>query len=130
MSLEILVTLIVVALAFDFMNGFHDAANSIATIVSTGAMSPQAAVVWAAFFNFIAFLFFGVHVAATVGKGIVDTSIVDAHGRAVFHRRDAEVEDLRGAVAQQHDVGRLDVTMHHASRVGVTGTARDLHRDR
>jgi len=77
MSLEILVFLVVVALAFDFMNGFHDAANSIATIVSTGAMSPQAAVIWAAFFNFIAFLFFGLHVAATVGKGIVDPAIID-----------------------------------------------------
>ncbi len=77
MSFEILVFLIVVALAFDFMNGFHDAANSIATIVSTGAMSPQAAVVWAAFFNFIAFAFFGLHVAATVGKGIVDPAIID-----------------------------------------------------
>jgi inorganic phosphate transporter, PiT family len=79
MALEVLVFLVVIALAFDFMNGFHDAANSIATIVSTGAMSPQAAVVWAAFFNFIAFLFFGLHVAATVGKGIVDPSIIDSH---------------------------------------------------
>ena len=77
MALEVLVFLVVVALAFDFMNGFHDAANSIATIVSTGAMSPQAAVIWAAFFNFIAFLFFGLHVAATVGKGIVDPTIID-----------------------------------------------------
>ena len=77
MSLEILVFLVVVALAFDFMNGFHDAANSIATIVSTGAMSPQAAVLWAAIFNFIAFAFFGLHVAATVGKGIVDPAIID-----------------------------------------------------
>jgi PiT family inorganic phosphate transporter len=79
MSLEILVFLIAVALAFDFMNGFHDAANSIATIVSTGAMSPQAAVLWAAMFNFIAFAFFGLHVAATVGKGIVDPAIIDHH---------------------------------------------------
>ena len=77
MSLEVLVFLVAVALAFDFMNGFHDAANSIATIVSTGAVSPQAAVVWAAFFNFIAFIFFGLHVAATIGKGIVDPSIID-----------------------------------------------------
>ena len=58
MSLEIVVFLVVVALAFDFLNGFHDAANSIATIVSTGAMRPHHAVVWAAFFNFIAFLVF------------------------------------------------------------------------
>ncbi len=79
MSFEALVFLVVVALAFDFMNGFHDAANSIATIVSTGAMRPQWAIVWAAFFNFIAFLFFGLHVASTVGKGIIDPLIVDHH---------------------------------------------------
>jgi len=77
MTFEIFVFLVVVALAFDFMNGFHDAANSIATIVSTGAMSPQWAIVWAAFFNFIAFLFFGLHVAATIGKGIVDPGVID-----------------------------------------------------
>jgi inorganic phosphate transporter, PiT family len=77
MSLQIMTFLIVVALTFDFMNGFHDAANSIATIVSTGAMSPQMAIVWAAFFNFIAFLFFGLSVAATVGKGIIDAAIID-----------------------------------------------------
>ena len=63
--------LIVVALAFDFLNGLHDAANSIATIVSTRVLRPQYAVAWAAFFNFIAFLFFGLHVAETVGTGIV-----------------------------------------------------------
>ena len=79
MSFEVLVFLVVLALAFDFMNGFHDAANSIATIVSTGAMKPQWAIVWAAFFNFIAFLFFGLHVATTVGKGIIDPSIVDSN---------------------------------------------------
>jgi len=77
MSIHIMLLLIVVALLFDFMNGFHDAANSIATIVSTGAMSPQMAIIWAAFFNFIAFLFFGLSVAATVGKGIVDPGIID-----------------------------------------------------
>ena len=77
MTFEIFVFLVVVALFFDFMNGFHDAANSIATIVSTNAMSPQWAIVWAAFFNFIAFLFFGLHVAATIGKGIVDASVID-----------------------------------------------------
>jgi PiT family inorganic phosphate transporter len=77
MSIQIMVFLIVLALAFDFMNGFHDAANSIATIVSTGAMSPQMAIIWAAFFNFIAFLFFGLSVAATVGKGIIDPGIID-----------------------------------------------------
>jgi PiT family inorganic phosphate transporter len=78
-NLEMVVFLIALALAFDFINGFHDAANSIATIVSTGAMRPQWAIVWAAVFNFIAFLFFGVHVAATVGKGIIDPHIIDYH---------------------------------------------------
>jgi len=77
MSFQILVFLIVLALAFDFLNGFHDAANSIATIVSTRVLRPQWAVLWAAFFNFIAFLFFGLLVAATVGKGIIDPAIVD-----------------------------------------------------
>ena len=72
-----LVLLILVALAFDFMNGLHDAANSIATIVSTRVLKPQYAVVWAAFFNFAAFFIFGVHVANTVGKGIVDPKLVD-----------------------------------------------------
>ncbi|HEX9193781.1 MAG TPA: inorganic phosphate transporter, partial [Burkholderiales bacterium] len=71
-SFEIVVFLVLLALAFDFLNGFHDAANSIATIVSTGAMSPHWAVAWAAFFNFIAFLVFGFAVATTIGKGIVD----------------------------------------------------------
>src|SRR5579872_6443434 len=66
-----------VALAFDFLNGLHDAANSIATIVSTRVLSPRWAVAWAAFFNFIAFLFFGLHVAKTVGAGIVNVAIVD-----------------------------------------------------
>lgn len=72
----ILVFLIVVALAFDFLNGLHDAANSIATIVSTRVLSAKWAVIWAAFFNFIAFLFFGLHVAKMVGSGIVDPHII------------------------------------------------------
>jgi PiT family inorganic phosphate transporter len=72
-----LLALIAVALIFDFLNGLHDAANSIATIVSTRVLRPQLAVVWAAFFNFIAFLFFGLHVAQTVGAGIVSPDIVD-----------------------------------------------------
>jgi PiT family inorganic phosphate transporter len=78
LSLPFLIGLIAIALAFDFLNGLHDAANSIATIVSTRVLRPQYAVFWAAFFNFIAFLFFGLHVAQTVGKGIVDVDIVDA----------------------------------------------------
>jgi PiT family inorganic phosphate transporter len=73
-----LVALIAVALLFDALNGLHDAANSIATVVSTRVLRPHYAVVWAAFFNFIAFLFFGVHVAQTVGTGIVAAEVVDA----------------------------------------------------
>ena len=68
--------IIALALAFDYVNGFHDAANSIATVVSTRVLSPRIAVLWAALFNFIAFLFFGLHVAATIGKGIVDPSSI------------------------------------------------------
>ena len=70
--------LILLALVFDFLNGFHDSANSIATVVSTRVLSPKHAVLWAAFFNFIAFLFFGLHVANTIGKGIIDIHIVDS----------------------------------------------------
>ncbi len=77
-SFQVLAGLIIVALVFDFLNGLHDAANSIATIVSTRVLRPQYAVAWAAFFNFIAFLFFGLHVAQTVGTGIIDASIVDS----------------------------------------------------
>ncbi|MBM3575149.1 MAG: inorganic phosphate transporter [Alphaproteobacteria bacterium] len=72
-----LYTLIGIALSFDFLNGLHDAANSIATIVSTRVLRPQHAVFWAAFFNFIAFLFFGLHVAQTVGSGIISPDLVD-----------------------------------------------------
>src|SRR3954464_441208 len=77
-GLPLLVGLIAVALLFDFLNGLHDAANSIASIVSTRVLRPQYAVVWAAFFNFIAFLVFGTHVAQTIGKGIVDANIINA----------------------------------------------------
>src|SRR6266436_5441286 len=77
LALQVLIGLIVVALAFDFLNGLHDAANSIATIVSTRVLRPQHAVAWAAFFNFVAFLVFGAHVAQTVGTGIVSADIVD-----------------------------------------------------
>lgn len=75
-AFPLLIGLVAVALFFDFLNGLHDAANSIATIVSTRVLRPHYAVFWAAFFNFIAFLFFGLHVAETVGKGIVDANIV------------------------------------------------------
>ncbi|OGA28747.1 MAG: inorganic phosphate transporter [Betaproteobacteria bacterium RIFCSPLOWO2_02_FULL_65_24] len=77
MTFEILVFLIVVALVFDFLNGFHDAANSIATVVSTGVLRPLWAVGWAAFFNFVAFFLFQTKVANTIGRGIIDTAIVD-----------------------------------------------------
>ena len=76
LALPLLIGLIGIALLFDFLNGLHDAANSIATIVSTRVLRPQYAVLWAAFFNFIAFLFFGLHVAETIGKGIVDPAII------------------------------------------------------
>src|ERR671917_656454 len=75
-NLLAVVALIVVALAFDFINGFHDAANSIATVVSTRVLSPGKAVIWAAFFNFIAAFTFGTAVAKTVGSGLVDLRIV------------------------------------------------------
>jgi PiT family inorganic phosphate transporter len=75
-DLWVVYSIIALALAFDFVNGFHDAANSIATVVATRVLSPQLAVAWAAFFNLIAFLFFGLHVATTIGKGIVDPKSV------------------------------------------------------
>jgi PiT family inorganic phosphate transporter len=77
LSLGIVIALVLVALAFDFMNGFHDAANSIATVVSTGVLKPHQAVLLAAFFNFVAVFVFHLSVAKTVGKGIVDQGIVD-----------------------------------------------------
>ena len=78
LAFPVLVGLIAVALLFDFLNGLHDAANSIATIVSTRVLRPQYAVFWAAFFNFIAFLVFGLHVANTIGSGIIEKDVVDA----------------------------------------------------
>ena len=72
-----IVAIVLIALAFDYINGFHDAANSIATVVSTRVLTPRWAVIWAAFFNFIAFLFFGLHVATTVGKGIISADIIN-----------------------------------------------------
>ena len=76
-SFAAIVSLIAIALAFDFMNGFHDAANSIATIVSTRVLRPHYAVAWAAFFNFVAFLVFGLNVANTIGTGVILPAIVD-----------------------------------------------------
>src|SRR5437868_13482056 len=78
-SVSILVIItIAIAIGFDVINGFHDAANSIATVVSTRVLRPQTAVLWAAFFNFIAFAVFGLHVARTLGTGIVEATVVDA----------------------------------------------------
>jgi len=82
LSLPVLIGLIAVSLLFDFLNGLHDAANSIATIVSTRVLRARHAVAWAAFFNFIAFLVFGVHVAQTIGTGIVAADVIDA--RVIF----------------------------------------------
>jgi PiT family inorganic phosphate transporter len=76
-SLSLVVFIILVALAFDYINGFHDAANSIATVVSTRVLTPVQAVIWAAFFNFVAAFGFGVQVAKTVGTGVVEASVVD-----------------------------------------------------
>ena len=77
-SLFLIIPVIVIALAFDYTNGMHDAANSISTVVSTRVLSPRQAVIWAAFFNFIAFLIFGTGVAKTIGKGMVDIEVVTA----------------------------------------------------
>jgi len=76
-SLTIVIFIIILALIFDYINGFHDSANSIATIVSTQVLKPRQAVLWAAFFNFIAFLLFDAQVAKTIGTGIINPSIVD-----------------------------------------------------
>ena len=78
-ALWVVILLVFLALAFDFMNGFHDAANSIATVVSTGVLKPAQAIVFAAFFNVVAIFIFHLSVAATVGKGIVQPGIVDTH---------------------------------------------------
>ena len=85
----LIVLIILVALVFDFLNGFHDAANSIATVVSTRVLSPQKAVVWAAFFNFVAAFVLGTHVAKTLGSGMIDLSVVT---------RDVVLAGLIGAI--------------------------------
>ena len=104
MSFEIVVFLIVLALAFDFMNGFHDAANSIATVVSTRVLRPHYAVAWAAFFNFIAFLFFGLSVANTIGNG------VDRPGDR-RRERDPRRADRRDRLERDHLVVRPAVVV-------------------
>jgi PiT family inorganic phosphate transporter len=114
LTLPFLFTLIAVALAFDFLNGMNDAANSIATIVSTRVLRPQYAVAWAAFFNFIAFLFFGLHVAETVGRGIVEADVVNS--RVIFGA-------LAGAIVWQILTQRLGIpsSSSHALIGGLVG---------
>ncbi len=114
LALPLLFALIAVALAFDFLNGMNDAANSIATIVSTRVLRPQYAVAWAAFFNFIAFMVFGLHVAETVGRGIVEANIIDA--RVVFAA-------LTGAIVWQVITNRLGIpsSSSHALIGGLVG---------
>src|SRR5437016_6428542 len=109
-----LLALISVALAFDFLNGMNDAANSIATVVSTRVLRPQYAVAWAAFFNFVAFLVFGLHVAETIGKGIVQADIVNA--RVIFGA-------LTGAIVWQIITNRLGIpsSSSHALIGGLVG---------
>jgi PiT family inorganic phosphate transporter len=101
-------------LAFDFLNGMNDAANSIATIVSTRVLRPQYAVAWAAFFNFVAFLFFGLHVAETVGRGIVEADVVNS--RVIFGA-------LAGAIVWQVFTQRLGIpsSSSHALIGGLVG---------
>ncbi len=115
-SFEIVVFLVLVALAFDFLNGFHDAANSIATVVSTRVLRPHWAVIWAAFFNFVALAVFGLAVAATIGKGIVDPKIVDHY--VVFGA-------LVGAIAWNVITWYYGIpsSSSHALIGGVTGAA-------
>src|SRR3954452_899163 len=114
LALPLLVALIAVALAFDFLNGMNDAANAIATVVSTRVMRPQHAVAMAAFFNFIAFLVFGLHVAETVGRGIVEANIIDA--RVIFRA-------LTGAIVWQIVTTRLGIpsSSSHALIGGLVG---------
>jgi inorganic phosphate transporter, PiT family len=114
LALPLLVGLIAVALVFDFFNGMNDAANAIATVVSTRVLSPQTAVLWAAFFNFIAFLVFGLHVAETVGRGIVEADIVTPQ---------VILAALIGALAWQMVTNRLGIpsSSSHALIGGLIG---------
>ena len=113
-GLPVLVSLIAVAVLFDFLNGLHDAANSIATVVSTRVLRPLQAVAWAAFFNFIAFLFFGLHVAQTIGTGIVTASVVEP--RVIFGA-------LMGAITWNVITWRLGIpsSSSHALIGGLVG---------
>ena len=116
LGLPVLVALIAAALLFDFLNGLHDAANSIATVVATRVLRPQTAVIWAAFFNFVAFTVFGLHVARTVGTGIVSAGVVD--GRVIFGA-------LSGAIVWNVVTWRVGIpsSSSHALIGGLTGAA-------
>jgi inorganic phosphate transporter, PiT family len=116
LGLPILVALIAVALLFDFLNGLHDAANSIATVVATRVLRPQTAVIWAAFFNFVAFAVFGLHVAQTVGTGIVSAGVVD--GSVIFGA-------LSGAIVWNIVTWNVGIpsSSSHALIGGLTGAA-------
>jgi PiT family inorganic phosphate transporter len=110
----LLISLIIIALFFDFMNGRNDAANSIATIVSTRVLSPRLAVAWAAFFNFVAFLVFGLHVAGTIGKGIISPDVITDH--VIFGA-------LMGAISWQIFTGYIGIpsSSSHALIGGLVG---------
>src|SRR5690242_1723910 len=114
LALPLRIGLILIALAFDVLNGMNDAANSIATVVSTRVLRPHYAVAWAAFFNFIAFLVFGLHVAETVGRGIVQANIIDEH--VIFGA-------LAGAITWQVITNRLGIpsSSSHALIGGLIG---------
>ena len=114
LALPMLLALIAIALAFDFLNGMNDAANAIATVVSTRVLRPHVAILWAAFFNFVAFLVFGLHVAETVGRGIVQADIVTA--RVIFGA-------LTGAIIWQVITNRLGIpsSSSHALIGGLVG---------
>jgi len=114
--LALVILVIVVALVFDFLNGMNDAANSIATIVSTRVLSPRMAVLWAAFFNFVAAFGFGVHVANTMGRGIVDVLIVDQF---------LVLAALSGAILWTHICTRygLPISVSHSLIGGLAGAA-------
>jgi PiT family inorganic phosphate transporter len=116
LGLPVLIALIAVALLFDLLNGFHDAANSIATVVATRVLRPQTAVIWAAFFNFVAFAVFGLHVARTVGTGIVSAGVVD--GSVIFGA-------LSGAIVWNIVTWRVGIpsSSSHALIGGLTGAA-------
>src|SRR3954453_13168249 len=112
--LLLLIGLVLVALFFDFMNGRNDAANSIATIVSTRVLSPRYAVAWAAFFNFIAFLVFGLNVASTIGQGIISTDAIS--DQVIFGA-------LMGAISWNITTGYLGIpsSSSHALIGGLVG---------